>query len=340
MPRKSKFSEAQIIGAIKEIEGGATISDVARWRAKYGGMTVSEGQDKRRLEDENRRLRGLVAQFALELDAMKAGLGKNGDDLRATGTELLSRTRARAEIETCPRHLHADVFAPSPPEPKRLAGRHWETALRIGWIAIFSRGLARLLSVVREIDRRAVFGGPAILIGVTRRQASGAFVGGRSAPVLEQTRKSARAASTIRELAGAVVIPCGKARIAADEALRDDRAELADLAVGVCITDVNARGPAAYVADGCAVGTGDRRRRLRGIARWRGGHQDIRIARGRLNHERPIVSIARALTRRGSGRAAGDEEEQEGEHHFIGRTKHGDHPSRAANAMPRLFAAS
>jgi putative transposase len=76
MPRKSKFSEAQIIGAIKEIEGGATISDVARWRAKYGGMTVSEGQDKRRLEDENRRLRGLVAQFALELDAMKAALGK------------------------------------------------------------------------------------------------------------------------------------------------------------------------------------------------------------------------------------------------------------------------
>lgn len=87
MPRKSKFSEAQIIGAIKEIEAGATLKEVARkhgvsgetmsrWRAKYGGMTVSEAQDKRRLEDENRRLRGLVAQFALELDAMKAALGK------------------------------------------------------------------------------------------------------------------------------------------------------------------------------------------------------------------------------------------------------------------------
>jgi putative transposase len=87
MARKSKFSEAEIIGAIKEIEGGATVTETARkvgvalntmqrWRAKFGGMTVSEAQEKRRLEDENRRLRQLVAQFALEVDAMKAALGK------------------------------------------------------------------------------------------------------------------------------------------------------------------------------------------------------------------------------------------------------------------------
>jgi putative transposase len=87
MARKSKFSEADIIGAIKEIEAGATARETARkvgvsvntmqrWRAKFGGMTVSEAQDKRRLEDENRRLRQLVAQFALENDAMKAALGK------------------------------------------------------------------------------------------------------------------------------------------------------------------------------------------------------------------------------------------------------------------------
>jgi putative transposase len=87
MARKSKFSEAEIIGAIKEIEAGATATEIARkvgvsintmqrWRAKFGGMTVSEAQDKRRLEDENRRLRQLVAQFALENDAMKAALGK------------------------------------------------------------------------------------------------------------------------------------------------------------------------------------------------------------------------------------------------------------------------
>ena len=87
MARKSKFSEAEIIGALKEVEGGATMKETARkygvsgetmsrWRATYGGLTVSEAQEKRRLEDENGRLRRLVAQYALEVDAMKAALGK------------------------------------------------------------------------------------------------------------------------------------------------------------------------------------------------------------------------------------------------------------------------
>jgi putative transposase len=87
MGRKSKFSDAQIIGFIKEIEGGATGTSIARregvsletmsrWRAKYGGMTVSDAQDKRRLEDENRRLKGLLAQYVMEVDSLKAALGK------------------------------------------------------------------------------------------------------------------------------------------------------------------------------------------------------------------------------------------------------------------------
>jgi len=87
MSRQSKFSEAEIIGAIKEIEGGATMTETARkvgvsintmqrWRARFGGMTVSEAQDKKRLEDENGRLKRLVAQYALENDAMKAALAK------------------------------------------------------------------------------------------------------------------------------------------------------------------------------------------------------------------------------------------------------------------------
>lgn len=87
MARKSKFSEAEIIGALKEVEAGATQKDIARkmgvsgetlsrWRAKYGGMSVSDAQEKRRLEEENRRLRGLVSQFALEIDSLKVALGK------------------------------------------------------------------------------------------------------------------------------------------------------------------------------------------------------------------------------------------------------------------------
>jgi putative transposase len=87
MGRKSKFSDAQIVGFIKEIEGGisgreigrregVSYETVNRWRAKFGGMSVSEAQEKRRLEDENRRLRGLVAQFALENESLKLALGK------------------------------------------------------------------------------------------------------------------------------------------------------------------------------------------------------------------------------------------------------------------------
>jgi putative transposase len=87
MGRKSNFSEGQIIEAIREIEGGAKVTEVARrvgvslqtmtrWRARFGGMTVSEAHDKRRLEDENGRLKKLVAQFALENESLKAALGK------------------------------------------------------------------------------------------------------------------------------------------------------------------------------------------------------------------------------------------------------------------------
>jgi putative transposase len=87
MPRKSNFSDAQIIAAIKEVEGGATAKDVARkmgvsyetfnrWKGKYGGMNVSEAQEKRRLEEENAKLKKLVAQFALEVDSLKVALGK------------------------------------------------------------------------------------------------------------------------------------------------------------------------------------------------------------------------------------------------------------------------
>lgn len=88
MARKSKFSEAQILGAIKEVEGGVSAKEVARkmavsyetlnrWRQKYSGMTVPELKEKKRLEDENTRLRKLVAQFAMEIDSLKVALGKD-----------------------------------------------------------------------------------------------------------------------------------------------------------------------------------------------------------------------------------------------------------------------
>ena len=85
----SKHSEAQIIGALKQIEAGRTAADVARehgvskhtiyaWKAKYGGMEVSEAQEAKRLREENHRLRKLVADLSLDKDMLQALIRKNG----------------------------------------------------------------------------------------------------------------------------------------------------------------------------------------------------------------------------------------------------------------------
>ena len=85
--RKSKFTEAQIIGILKQAEGGATVADLARehgvstatiynWRAKFGGMDVSEAKRLKELEDENRRLKQMVADLSLDKEALKSALGK------------------------------------------------------------------------------------------------------------------------------------------------------------------------------------------------------------------------------------------------------------------------
>jgi len=85
--RKSKFTEAQIITTLKQAEGGAKVADLARehgissqtlynWRAKYVGMEVSEAKRLKELEDENRRLKQMVADLSLDKEALKSALGK------------------------------------------------------------------------------------------------------------------------------------------------------------------------------------------------------------------------------------------------------------------------
>ena len=86
--RKSRFSESQIIGMIKEQEAGAKVADLCRrhgisaptlynWKAKYGGLEVSEAKRLRALEDENRRLKKLLAEQMLDNAALKDLVGKN-----------------------------------------------------------------------------------------------------------------------------------------------------------------------------------------------------------------------------------------------------------------------
>lgn len=81
--KRSKFSDEQILAIVKEGEAGRTITDLCRtygiteqtyyrWKAKYGGMELSEMQRLKQLEDENRRLKQIVAEQTLDIHALKA----------------------------------------------------------------------------------------------------------------------------------------------------------------------------------------------------------------------------------------------------------------------------
>ena len=87
--KRARFSEEQIIGVLKEAEAGAKVSELCRqhgisdatfytWRSKYGGLEISEMPRLRQLEEENRRLKSIVADQALDLRALKEVLSKNG----------------------------------------------------------------------------------------------------------------------------------------------------------------------------------------------------------------------------------------------------------------------
>lgn len=80
--KRKKFTEDQIIKILNRLEAGEKCKDLAReigtqpqtiytWRSKYGGMQVSELQELKRLQDENRRLKKLVADQALDIDMLK-----------------------------------------------------------------------------------------------------------------------------------------------------------------------------------------------------------------------------------------------------------------------------
>ena len=86
--RKSRYTEEQIILALKEHEAGRTTAQICRklgvseqtfyrWKAKYSGMNVSDAQKLKTLEDENRRLKRLLAESMLDVSALKDLLGKN-----------------------------------------------------------------------------------------------------------------------------------------------------------------------------------------------------------------------------------------------------------------------
>jgi putative transposase len=86
--KKSPFTETQIVAILKEHEGGVATKDLCRrhgvspatfynWKAKFGGMEVSDVAKMKALEDENRRLKRIVADQALNIDVLKMAASGN-----------------------------------------------------------------------------------------------------------------------------------------------------------------------------------------------------------------------------------------------------------------------
>jgi|TARA_B110001454_G_C12486508_1_gene336578 putative transposase len=86
--KRKQYSEEQIISILKEAEAGAIVADVIRkhgiadgtyyrWKAKYGGMEVSDAKRLKQMEEENRRLKRIVADQALDIQMLKDVNSKN-----------------------------------------------------------------------------------------------------------------------------------------------------------------------------------------------------------------------------------------------------------------------
>ena len=86
--KKSRFTEDQIIGVLKEHQAGLSARELCRkhgisdatfynWRSKFGGMEVSEAKRLKQLEDENAKLKKLLAESVMDVSTLREMLGKN-----------------------------------------------------------------------------------------------------------------------------------------------------------------------------------------------------------------------------------------------------------------------
>jgi putative transposase len=86
--KRSRFTEEQIIGILKQHQAGLSAAELCRkhgisdatfynWRSKYGGMEVSESKRLKQLEDENAKLKKLLAESVMDVSTLREMLGKN-----------------------------------------------------------------------------------------------------------------------------------------------------------------------------------------------------------------------------------------------------------------------
>ena len=94
--KKSRYTEEQVISAVKQMEAGRKAKELARelgvseatlyaWKSKYGGLEVNEARRLRDLEQENARLKKLVADLPLDKDALQTVIRRNGWSLSRDG---------------------------------------------------------------------------------------------------------------------------------------------------------------------------------------------------------------------------------------------------------------
>jgi putative transposase len=88
MPKGKRHTEEQIIGILKRLDAGEPVQDICRqhnisittvykWKAKFGGMEISDAKRLKSLEDENRKLKTIVADLTLDVQALRALSSKN-----------------------------------------------------------------------------------------------------------------------------------------------------------------------------------------------------------------------------------------------------------------------
>lgn len=105
---RSKHTEAQMIAALKQVEAGRKVEDIARecgvskhtsyaWKSKYGGMDVTEAQEAKQLRDENTRLRKLVADLSLDKEALQSVIEKTDGARSHEGSCRACRTTVRLQ---------------------------------------------------------------------------------------------------------------------------------------------------------------------------------------------------------------------------------------------------
>ena len=175
--KKSKFTEQQIAFALKQAETGTKVKEVVRklgiteqtfyrWKRKYGGLGPSELRKLRLLEEENRKLKGLVADLSLDKAMLQEVIEKNSEGRAAASPRLVPARELRGQRTTrLPRPAHG---ANELPVPLGAEGSHRASATHPGarrspssvWLPANSH-----LASTRGVSSQQAAGAPAVSRG-------------------------------------------------------------------------------------------------------------------------------------------------------------------------------